>query len=243
MPISSNTLFHFTNKYEHLISILENDFRPHYSLEDFNVIFPGEPANYLKLGIPMVSFCDIPLSQTEEHLSIYGHYGIGLTKEWGKRNGITPVLYTYAESILAGFIREMIKLTQGLNGQDRGFLYDIFRFIKPYKGLLWRVDGSKENVVFYNEREWRYIPCQHKLLLKYDDFINEDERKKSNADIPSQYYIPFAADDIRYLIVSTEAEILTLVRDLERLKSKFCDDQLTILTTRIISAERIREDF
>ena len=243
MPISSNTLFHFTNKYENLINILENDFRPHYSLEDFNAIFPGQPVNYLKLAIPMVSFCDIPLSQTAEHLSTYGCYGIGLTKEWGKRNGITPVLYTYPESLLAGFIRQMIEKTQRLKDQEREFLYDIFRFIKPYKGSLFRVDATKEDVIFYNEREWRYIPIEHKLLLKEDDFLNESERKKFNEDISCQHSIPFMPDDIRYLIVSTEEEILTLASDVEKLRSKFGGNQVKILTTRIIAAERIREDF
>jgi len=243
MPISSNTLFHFTNKYEHLINIIENNFRPHYALEDFNTIFPGEAVNYLKLAIPMVSFCDIPLSQTAEHLSTYGCYGIGLTKVWGKRNGITPVLYTYPESILAGFLRKMIKGTQKLEDQEREFLYDISRFIKPYTGPLWRAYGIKENVVFYNEREWRYIPVDHKLLLMAEDFLNESERKKYNEDVSSRYSIEFKPDDIRYLIVSTEDEILTLVDDLKTLKSKISEEKLTILITRIIAAERIREDF
>jgi len=243
MPISSNTLFHFTNKYKNLINILENDFRPHYALEDFNAIFPGQPVNYLKLAIPMVSFCDIPLSQTGEHLSTYGCYGIGLTKEWGKRNGITPILYTYPNSLLANSILKLIKHTQRLEENGRDFLYDIFRFIKPYRGRLWRADGIKENVIFYNEREWRYIPIGHKLLLKEDDFLNESERKKFNEDISCQHSIPFVSDDIRYLIVSTEEEILTLISDLEKLKSKFGDSQLRILATRIIPAERIKEDF
>lgn len=243
MPVSSNTLFHFTNKYEHLINILENGFRPHYCLEDFNVVFPGQPENYLKLAIPMVCFCDIPLSQTGEHLSTYGSYGIGLTKEWGKRSGITPVLYAYRKSLLAGSIREMINQTQRLEGQEREFLYDIFRFIKPYSGPLWRADGTKKDVIFYNEREWRYIPITHKLLLKEDDFLNESERKRFNEDIPNRYAIQFTPDDIRYLIVSTEEEVLTLAKAVESLKPNSCQDQIIILTTRIITAERIREDF
>ncbi|MDP2992707.1 MAG: abortive infection system antitoxin AbiGi family protein [Deltaproteobacteria bacterium] len=222
---------------------MENDFRPHYALEDFNTIFPGQPVNYLKLAIPMVSFCDIPLSQTAEHLSTYGCYGIGLTKEWGKRNGITPVLYTYPESLLAGFLRKMIKNTQKLEDQEREFLYDISRFVKPYTGPLWRAYGTKENVVFYNEREWRYIPTEHKLLLNEEDFLNEAERKKFNEDISSRYSIAFVPDDIRYLIVSTEDEILSLIKHFEKLKSKFGGEELTILTTRIITTERIREDF
>ena len=42
---------------------------------------------------------------------------------------------------------------------------------------------TKGNVVFYNEREWRYIPVEHKLLLMEEDFLNEPERKKYNEDV------------------------------------------------------------
>lgn len=35
--ISSNTLFHFTDKLEHLISILEDDFRPGLSWEELPI--------------------------------------------------------------------------------------------------------------------------------------------------------------------------------------------------------------
>jgi Putative abortive phage resistance protein AbiGi, antitoxin len=243
MAISSNTLFHFTNRYENLINILENDFRPHYCLEDFNVIFPGVPEDNLSLAIPLVSFCDIPLSQSQQHLDTYGCYGIGLTKEWAKRNGITPVLYTYAESILMGFLRDTIKETQKLDDQERVFLYDIARFVKPYKGTLWRADEIKENVLFYNEREWRYVPREHRLLLTENDFLDETERDAANADIRSRYSIPFTPEDVRYLIVRSEEEISPLASELQRLTPKLGYEQLTILTTRIIAAERMKEDF
>jgi hypothetical protein len=82
--ISSNTLFHFTDKRENLINILENEFRPHFCLENFN--FFAHDMNYregFEIAIPMVCFCDIPLSQARIHMKHYGEYGIGLSKEWG----------------------------------------------------------------------------------------------------------------------------------------------------------------
>ncbi len=243
MPISSNTLFHFTNKIEHLINILENDFRPHYSLEDFNVIFPAPPVEYLKLAIAMVSFCDIPLSQIGEHLNTYGNYGIGLTKEWGNKRGITPILYTHRDSLIADCIGQLIEKFRNFGGEDREELYDIVRFIKPYKGNLWRSDGIKENVIFYNEREWRYIPLEHKELLWKDLFLNEKDRNRFNRSLAERYSIPFTPTDIRYLIIKGEGEISPLIREIERIKSKYTYDQVKILTTRIITSERIKEDF
>lgn len=244
MSVSSNTLFHFTSNFENLLNILDNYFKPHYSLEDFNVVFPGEPQDYLELAIPMVSFCDIPLSQASGHLSTYGSYGIGMTKEWGKKQGITPVLYTHGESLLADCIRDIIKKTEKLV-DDRKFLSDLMRFIKPYSGSLWRENGIKNDIIFYNEREWRYMPVGHELFLQKDDFLNKDKREKYNGELAVKYAISFVPDDIRYIVVKNEDEIVPLVDHLLVLgkERKFSMAEGEKLVTRIITSERIKEDF
>ena len=85
MNISLNTLFHFTDKIENVIGILKEGFRPHFCLEDLNdFVSRDERIEYLEWAIPMVCFCDIPLSQSTNHREHYGNYGIGLSKEWGK---------------------------------------------------------------------------------------------------------------------------------------------------------------
>lgn len=84
MPLSSNTLFHFTDRIEGLISILSREFRPHYALEDLGDVFgqPRDPRDPT-IGVPMVCFWDIPLSQTGKHMQTYGNYAIGLTRNGG----------------------------------------------------------------------------------------------------------------------------------------------------------------
>jgi len=79
--ISANTLFHFTSSMENLLGILTNEFQPRYCLEDFNVLMAGRTPNLEthEFAIPLVSFCDLPLSQIGFHLSVYGDYGIGMT--------------------------------------------------------------------------------------------------------------------------------------------------------------------
>ncbi|MFA4828498.1 MAG: abortive infection system antitoxin AbiGi family protein [Thermodesulfovibrionales bacterium] len=93
--ISSNTVFHFTN-WGNLLSILKEGFYPRYSLENLPVSTDGN----VKLAIPMVSFCDIPLSQIKEHVKTYGSYGIGMTKKWANKAGLNPVLYLRGKSEL-----------------------------------------------------------------------------------------------------------------------------------------------
>ena len=90
--LSSSTLFHFTNTAEKLLGILENEFYPRYCLEEWTVVKLGTTEPH-EIAIPMVCFCDLPLSKISEHLQFYGSYGIGLSKQWGVIKGINPVLY------------------------------------------------------------------------------------------------------------------------------------------------------
>ena len=89
--LSANTLFHFINSLEHIISILINDFTPRYCIESFYYL--GEEDFQPEFALLMVCFCDIPLSQIRNHVEVYGGYAIGLSKEWGIENGINPVMY------------------------------------------------------------------------------------------------------------------------------------------------------
>jgi hypothetical protein len=49
-------------------------------------------------AIPMVCFCDLPLSLIKKHVEEYGGYGIGLNKTWGVKNGVAPVIYTHSRA-------------------------------------------------------------------------------------------------------------------------------------------------
>ncbi|PWK80345.1 abortive phage resistance protein AbiGi (putative antitoxin) [Mucilaginibacter oryzae] len=64
MALSSNSLVHLTNFKQSLIGILNESFKVKYCLE--NVI---TQVGVLKYAIPMVSFCDIPLSELKDHIT------------------------------------------------------------------------------------------------------------------------------------------------------------------------------
>ena len=89
--LSANTLFHFTRHRENLLGILRDNFKPHYSLETIVGALP--PNGVLRSAIPMVCFCDIPLSQIRNHARDYGSYAIGLSKSWASQKSIAPVMY------------------------------------------------------------------------------------------------------------------------------------------------------
>jgi hypothetical protein len=92
--LSSNTLFHFTNEKKFLISILKNGLFVRYSLENYQNLI----NNKAEIVFPMTCFCDIPLSYVKNHTKTYGRYAIGLTKEWGMKNKVSPVIYSYPNS-------------------------------------------------------------------------------------------------------------------------------------------------
>lgn len=121
MAISASSLFHFTKGgIEVLKKILVEGFKVSYCEEihpshftnndnhNLEVQMPfGINSNTMfstKILIPMVCFCDIPLSQIKNHVSPpdgYGYYGIGLSKKWGISKGLNPVFYIANNSQVA----------------------------------------------------------------------------------------------------------------------------------------------
>ncbi len=250
--VSANTLFHFTNKADHLVSILRHEFRPHYCLEDLRV-FGHSEKEYLELAIPLVSFCDLPLMQIKRHLSFYGSYGIGLSKVWGIKNRVCPVLYTYPDSPVGDAISKLLENyePEGIDPDVRNVFKRSLNllpcYVKPYEGNLWRDGAYIRGVKFYIEREWRYIPTTNDAStlspLDKAEFMNDVERAHQNSKVFDGFRLSFHPKDIRYIVVRTEDEILSMVQSIRDIKDRFEPNIIDLLTTRIISAEQIQDDF
>jgi len=248
VAISSNTLFHFTKTKENLLGILQDTFHPRYCLEQFGV---GDTAT--EAAIPMVSFCDIPLSQINKHLTVYGKYGLGLSKKWAHKSSLNPVLYLrkksalshHIESILNNLLEEPLRSYE-VASEIAGVILDVLRHVKPYQGTLYRDSGSTKKIKFYDEREWRYVPkiekSGFKFYLKKDDFLDIEKRNSAN-DRLFDARLTFEPSDINYIILDNEAEILPMVSELRQIKSKYDYDTIDILITRILTADRILNDF
>ncbi len=259
--ISTNTVFHFTKSIDNLEGILKSDFYPQICCEDFIGTISNE--KHIEKGVPMVCFCDIPLSQIRKHVENYGDYALGLSKEWAMKNQVNPVIYTYPNS---GLANELIVLSNKLVELEKNKNEDLveskiikqymstIQYVKPYEGRLWKNGNWTEKVVrFYDEREWRFIP--QVLLGKQTLFLGRDLLFKSGSyDILQELNnkiretddcrLSFEPKDIKFIIVSKENEILSMIDKVIQIKrNNFPYKEVQILTTRIISIESINENF
>ncbi len=193
MAVSSNTLFHVTNKKENLYNILrEQAFRVHYCLETFSMNFISEttttPDSKGTMGryIPMVSFCDIPLRDIKPHFEKYHGVGaIGLSKEWGIEKGLNTVLYTHhksklTEKLIQFFLNNFEQYSTDFGKKTTDELYRSFWYVlchtKNYKGII-KTSHVDHNNLAYDEKEWRFVPTDQELLdfgIKHDLFDESD---------------------------------------------------------------------
>lgn len=173
----TSSIFHYTNELDSLKGILSEGFYPNYCKESF----PHFSGTYY-VGIPMVSFCDIPVSMTDIFRQRYGKFALGLTKEWALKNKINPLLYVHNQNIfnsvhlVHGYLQMLKVKNKELGGEADSYLMDLthtswegvknwvqmqqmryailqlFGFLKPLE--IYRNGERQSN---YEENEWRYI--------------------------------------------------------------------------------------
>ncbi len=244
MALSSNSIIHFTNSKDALLGILTDNFKLSYCNE--TVILKG---NLISFAVPMVSFCDIPLSQVKNHITKYGKYGIGLTKEWAKKQKLNPVIYLEKNSKLSeSYSRVYFEyaINSGKNLQDyddiEKSVVDILRYIKNYQNNLVRGETVYKNYRFSDEREWRYVLDYNEPPLFIYPMVNFD--KDIANDSLSTYRLKFEPNDIKYVIIQNENEISEFIQRLRDAKGKnYSYHDVDRLMTRIITTEQIVEDF
>ncbi|CAJ1799084.1 hypothetical protein OPFLODJI_01329 [Aeromonas hydrophila] len=245
MAISTNSIIHYTGSYKALTSILEEGFKVKYCLE--KLYLHDEVSN---AAHPMVSFCDIPLSDSTQHFSAYGKYGIGLSKEWAIKNGVNPVIYIDRNSLFAksieGLIKERRRDDSNLTEQQKGEILRIKSYAKNYSGELTRKNVKKNDYKFYDEREWRLVPGAEDLnntSFSISASYYKRDKDKQNEKL-ANIRISFDAQDISYIIVKDTSQILSMVNFLRTTYSSRCTaDELDILLTKICSTEQIMQDY
>lgn len=235
MAISANSLFHFTGTLEILQNILEEgSFWPIFCVE----YDKGPMENGKYIAVPIVCFCDLPLTQIQEHTRDYGFYGIGLNKKWGNKKGVSPITYYYSKNSISWtlFKNNGNKLT--LKEKMRWFSQ-----LKRYYGKTWSLSKGKYiNKILYNEREWRYVPksieeANSRILVEEVESFSGKEKSEAT----KKYSIAFGVDDVKYIIVKSDVDKNNLIQFIR--KSAVLSINADALCSKILTLKQIREDF
>jgi len=246
MTISTDSIIHYTNQFDNLTSILKEGFHIKYCAEILKLGKSGSS----KAAHPMVSFCDIPLSDSKQHFNAYGKYGIGLSKKWATRKGVNPVIYIAKTSLLAVSIHEQIKERRkkesNLSEKQKKEILQIKSYAKNYSGELIRGEVHNQNYKFYDEREWRLIPNKETLNgAKFSVSLksyNKNKEKYNNKI--SKCRLPFKLKDISYIIVNQTSEIPKMISFLRNeYSNRVTQNELDILFSKICSTEQIIADY
>lgn len=247
-------LFHFT-KLAGLKAILNDQgFRPDYSTETIN-----NNGTDRKFAVPMVSFCDLRLSELPVHMRKYGKFGIGMTKEWALINGLNPVAYVNKNSeltnnLLYGLqgIHSLLTATTGLTdyatanqlNKDYMDLMNVQRYIKNYEGILHRKKRKAKKYRFADEREWRYVlPLDTVGVWPFVTEIdmNDPIKKGIHKGLLEPYRLNFDTKYVKYIIVTAERNVKPMREHIESLVNLSASDKEHLLA-RILTAAQISAD-
>lgn len=249
---SANVLCKYMQKPKFLYEILENmAIKPRYVPEIIR--FYGVDS-LDSISIPMVCFCDIPLSKIAKHSVDYGTYGIALDKEMCSTKNVQPVTYiNETSSYYRDFSETISKLYLTDESPDEkwkfltSFILTQMLYSKPVYGESFE-DGERIKKLFKDECEWRYIPklpddldtilINKKNTQKGRDLYNAALAKEDNKST----WLSFAPSEISYLIVPDETAAIELIDFINSMDS--CEEQTRYrLISKIEILSKIQKNF
>lgn len=243
MGLSTNILWHQTSN-EGIKNIIEKkSFVCSYSLE--TILWKGSTR---KIAFPMISFCDIPFSDMHEYLldkegkvvGKYGKYTIGMKREWGKANRLSPVWYRDKDSSSLRSQMDAYREIENQNYKEYSNMDKLLWFItantKNYDGDLSKYKISSYR--FFDERECRFVPDFNRVLKNdicpsISEESYEEYKKKNGSSLISNICIPFTVKDISYILVSQTNQI-------KRIKELFGDEDTSQIV--FLSYKQIIQD-
>lgn len=203
MGISSNVLWHQTRK-KGLMNILKTR-KLYYSYCLESILANNE---FHSIAFPMVSLCDLPLSEFGENKWTYGNYAIGLSRSWAMKQGFNPVCYCHQGS---KYLQTMMdSLNHAAKTLDENLILKAlypFSYMKLVEGALPKKNFKKYR--FYNEKEVRLVPRLGSAELDSYPFFLIDRQyakyKNSNGNsLLGTNGIDFSYADVKYIIVDKE---------------------------------------
>ena len=181
-------LYHCTT-YDSLMRILQSSaFYPSYCLEQ---------ASYLnwnpKFAFAMVCFADLQRSEVKDHMKTFSsNVYIRMKKSWAFKYHISPVVYYSEKSTLTNAIFKDMVMDIAEAGQ-KGHMYNAMNILmglmKQYKGHYFNKNLNRlsdNEVCFYLEREWRYLPLvkmNEAYYLEESEYHDEDIRNKKRQEL------------------------------------------------------------
>lgn len=194
MNIYSNSFFQRVDNHKTIEKIIEEGFKAFYCKEE---IYRGKGVPPTFIGIPMVSFCDIPLVHVAKNH--YGKFGIAMSRAWGRSKHLEPVLY-YPNDVKCQSTKMIIKAADDfLIDRSNSDAYTILGYAKPITKPS-KVDGlSSDN---YAEREWRKVyanPSPLKWLTEAE--YNEYRGDRVNPKRPIGTILHFNVKNIDFILV------------------------------------------
>jgi hypothetical protein len=112
-----------------------------------------------------------------------------MTKSWGSKKGICPVLYVHQDALTLRPLENLFQsseLLPDMYDNIRNDLLYLSAYEKPYEGIAWRDNGCTGKIRFYNEREWRYVPPYgktHSFVLETVEYQDAKFNEEANAEL------------------------------------------------------------
>lgn len=183
--IRTSSVFHNTRTFDNLKSILTEGLRPNICLESYS---DGSGSLY-KIGIPMVSFCDIPLTRMQSLSRRYGSYGIGLKKEWAINNDVNPILYITSKLLINSL--NNLKNNLRLIEDNRNSIYAKHSVSNPETGETVVPISSSENRDVLNNFILQHSETYaYKYFHAFSKYIDDIHKVKDNDYLDNEWRYP-----------------------------------------------------
>lgn len=212
MGYSSDILWHQTTKNGFKNILKSSMFKCSYSLESINW-----KSSNRTFAIPMISFCNLALSDLGEYLCKYGDYTIGMKKSWKFASKTSLVWYRDKNSISLHPLMDYYKKIQKISfletdSEREALVWTQLCYTKNYEGPLKR-RGIK-CYRFFDEFEFRYVPnidilSSEKVIpiLTEDEYIKYKEENRTSVINKETLGLKFDIEDIEYILVKDKGQI------------------------------------
>lgn len=176
-------------------------------------------------------------------MKMYGNYGIGMSKKWGMKRGICPVFYVYNDSHVMRTFRNILNNAKKTNGDMSDDEVRIVSMTKAYCGVNYREKKQYKKYLYYDEREWRYVPeleeyGQIKQFDSEDDFYKIKNALDENV---KNKLCTFDSSDVKYLLVNDMDDCKNLMSSIDKMEN-YSDNEKDFLKSKIILNELIKKD-